>query len=120
MENLSKLLEQLAEQLGTTTEYLWQILLNQARIDFIASTFEYLLCGFLFYLSYRYFKYAWAYEDDPENPYSEKGIAVTVIGVMIGVLDLIMFCVLMSYIPMYLASIFNPEYWALQKILEQL
>lgn len=52
-EQTAKLLEQLASKLGTTSEYLWNILLKQAPID---ATVTLLQTLFLFFVGWGLWK----------------------------------------------------------------
>ncbi|GAG32239.1 unnamed protein product, partial [marine sediment metagenome] len=44
MENLTNLLEQLALKLGTTVEYLWEVLVKQAHIVMIQDIIWFCIC----------------------------------------------------------------------------
>jgi len=52
-----KVIEQLAQKLGTTTEYLWQVLVNQAYIDGIIGIIYIILTILAGYGLYRLHKY---------------------------------------------------------------
>jgi len=115
MKELTQLLEGLAEKLGTTTKYLWEVLIKQARIDFISTTIQYLLLAIAVFVWINLFRYCLKnhkkiYEDDKEMVW---GISLGITSVILFILTMIAF----FYINTYLASILNPEYWALQQIL---
>ena len=58
MKDLTKLLETLALQLGTTTEYLWTIMIKQAKIAIITESFFIVVSMIIIYFSIKYFKWA--------------------------------------------------------------
>ena len=119
-EQTLKLIEQLAQKLGTTSEYLWSILLKQAPIE--ATT---LLCQTVFVVIYGIFiwethKYLsekvnnGKYIETRYEEYEEKAVLPMAVAVFIFMICFIacFFCfgnIINGY--------FNPEYWALEKIL---
>lgn len=103
------LLESLAAKFGTTTEYLWGVLINQAKYEAITLCLQFTLlivATVVFTLLVKRRLNADAVEDG-------EGIAYLIIGVTIAILDFNAF----FYIPELISAIFNPEYWALKEIL---
>ena len=123
MEELTGLLEKLAEKLGTTTEYLWGVMINQAPISATTTLFQTLLV-ILFGLG-LWKAHKWLMKKEEEGNYAETrydkyeggAIIPMVIGVIIFViLSIICFCCIGDIVNGY----FNPEYWALNKVLNML
>lgn len=107
-EQTNQLIRELAEKLGTTSEYLWQALIRQAPIE---AWTHLLICGFLIMLAVSALR--WIRNETEEIGEWQVGvvIAFSVIG-FIAVLFLIMES------RMIVAGLFNPEYWALKQILK--
>ena len=126
MENLTELLAQLAEQLGTTSEYLWGVLINQARVYAISSSLEILgmlIIGYALYRAHKKLSAPIEIDDHGDNygdsslydRYEEAVIAPMVIGALIwSVMFLISFFIFSNII----TAIVNPEYWALKTVME--
>lgn len=119
-EQTSKLIEQLAQKLGTTTEYLWSVLLKQAPIQASVTLFQFLLIGLFGYVIYRAHKSLSVKKD--YDGYSETGYSHY--GERAGIpmtIALVIFCVLsicaFFCIEDVFNGFFNPEYWALEKVL---
>ena len=114
-EQTSKLVEQLAQKLGTTSEYLWGILLKQApisaTIDLIYCILVFLM-GVLLYRLHIHFSKSGIYED------SDGGIpAAMLIGSIIwSIIAIVCFFCIGGIVTGFV----NPEYWALDKILSAL
>ena len=131
--NTSRIIEQLADKFGTTSEYLWGVLVNQAHIS---ATISLVFCiaiwatGIVLIvlhrkyskntevtefdkLSNRYYKKTQhtKYESDPHL----EGIMV-----VFAVIAAILFIVSLCLIPNIIIGFFNPEYWALSKVLKAL
>lgn len=118
----TKLIEQLAQKLGTTTEYLWGVLVRQAFIDSIGSLFQMaiiVLYGIILYrLHKRFIK-----EEKIEGSYNafqntyyryESTIYIMFLGLVIFIiLAFIAFFAIGDVINGFI----NPEYWALEKVL---
>lgn len=121
-EQTTKLIEQLAQKLGTTTEYLWSVLLKQAPIEATVTLFQ-TLCVMLFGLAlWKIHKRL--LKKESEDKYSETGYEKyeeSAIGPMIiativfAILFIICFCCVGDIVNGY----FNPEYWALERILHK-
>lgn len=116
----TQLLQQLADKLGTTTEYLWGVLIRQAPIDATTTLIQFFLILLMGYGIWRVHKRCMApykagahhsvyYESDGAGP------AVAIVTVFWLVLFILCFCCLSDVINGY----FNPEYWALNKILDK-
>lgn len=119
-EETTKLVEKLASELGTTTEYLWSVLLKQAPIDATVTLIQcvlVLLFGwFLWTLHKRLIKPQTfrGYERSLYDEYEEGAIIPMFFGaIMFVILSVVSFASIGDVVNGYL----NPEYWALNKIL---
>ena len=116
-EQTVKLLEQLAQKLGTTTEYLWGILVRQALIssiqDIILFVSATLFCGMLFWLHIRFCKSddsGYSLYDRYEENLGFPMIMVAIVGTVVWVVGIFLLGDAIN-------GLFNPEYWALKEIL---
>jgi amino acid transporter len=109
-----KSLQKLAEKLGTSAEYLWEVLVNQAPIQgflILLQIILILLSVFLLYKLHRYFL-----KNDVYDEY-EEGAAIFMILAAMIVATFIIFGFI--HIPEMIYAFLNPEYWALRQILEK-
>lgn len=108
-EQTAKLLEQLAGKLGTTSEYLWGILLKQAPIDATITLFQTAVVVLITYVMWK--KVVGAKKDDDDfMP------VYIIVAILWSIFCFITLCFSGSIINGY----FNPEYWALERILQSL
>lgn len=116
------LLEKLAAKLGTTAEYLWSVLIKQAAIS-ATTTLVYLmfiiLFGVLLYKAHR--RLSKPSTNNSRREYSiyedlEWPISVMVVAALLWAIFAI--AVFFS-IPDIINGYFNPEYWALKEILDE-
>jgi len=119
------LLQQLANKLGTTTEYLWAILLKQAAVDATTT-----LCYFIFIvfggvLLYKLNKKFMRRYQDPNyssnqtcdyEEYEPLGFVMFISTCIWAIMFIVIFFSLSDIVNGY----FNPEYWALDKVLSTL
>ena len=116
----TELLEKLAVQLGTTAEYLWSVLLVQARISAMTDLIFLMLAILSGYFLYRTHRYLSQGTEDAHSIYYEKEEAV-MIPMIIGLIIWIIFFLIMFFsIGNIISGLFNPEYWALNKILNSI
>jgi len=118
-EQTLKLIEQLAQKLGTTSEYLWSVLLKQAPIDATTTLLQF-LCIVIFgiVLLKIHFWLAKPEKDERNSRYYNsdgvyQGVMFACV-IIFGILFIMTFCCLGDVVNGY----FNPEYWALQHILQ--
>lgn len=109
MENLTNLLEKLAEKLGTTVEFLWGVLVKQAHIiAYINLSVAGLFFLLMIYGLFRLMK-------DPPTPIpNDEMYAPHVVGIILLIVGVVV--VLVTGISGFVALL-NPEYWALRKVL---
>jgi len=112
-EETTKLLHQLAEKMGTTSEHLWRVLVRQAPWSAAITLFEWFLLWGCLYACVRWFK--WSIEKYKEDDnYAISGLASGVCGVVLGLIIVIS---ALEYGELVFAGFFNPEYWALTTVL---
>ena len=115
-----ELLQKLAEKLGTTVEYLWQVLLKQAQIDAFTTLFQFFLIALfgvvLFRLHKKFLKPLSddRYSDNLYSKYDEAIVWPMIIGLIVFVI--LSICAFFSITDM-VNGFLNPEYWALQRVL---
>lgn len=118
MEN--KLIEQLAQKLGTTTEYLWGILVQQAFINSVITLFQFLLIGLFGYAILKTHKYLLSERRHGKyirTGYSHYGDPAEITMIIMSVLFVILAVAGFFELPDLVNGFLNPEYWALNKIL---
>ena len=114
MKELAPILQQLAESLGTTTQYLWGVLVKQAPVQATIILIQMLLVvAFTIVLVQKHKKYS-----KEEYPYDMiehpvRGVAMVVAAGLAVILLVVCFC----YIPEMVNGFLRPEYWALDHIL---
>lgn len=122
-ENTAKLIEQLAQKLGTTSEYLWKVLLKQAPIDATINLIQItliVLFGWMLYKIHRKLMVKKDYDGYNETGYSHyeelAGIPMVIGGIVFAIMFICAFCCIGDVVNGY----FNPEYWALNKVMSSL
>lgn len=127
-EKTEQLLQSLADKLGTTTEYLWTILVNQAKYDVIVSLIQMaFMAAFIIATVKIHFKLAKQLPTDPndiwsryENLYDKYEVAAGIPMIIAGIGCIIMVICFLAGFNDLIAAIFNPEFWALRQILHAL
>jgi hypothetical protein len=102
---LIPVLEKLAGKLGTTTDYLWGVMIKQATITAVTDIIQYIV---LIIVSCLVFKKTSKY-----NMNSDKFPFMPILAGFLGLMLIVMFFA----IPNTITALINPEYWALDKIL---
>ena len=118
-QTVEVLLRDLASQLGTTTEYLWEVLVKQAPIDATINLIQCLSVFPFLFLFYKWYKWI---SNNKEKLYNNNELeTLHYVGLyLVGLLLTI--CTVGSIIalPTVLSGYLNPEYWALNQLLEVL
>ena len=118
-DNTAKLLQELSDKLGTTTELLWSILLKQAPIDATISLIQIILMVSSGYVLIFINDKRVIYNKEHSGFYSDDTMYWT--GLIAGG---IIYCLLLAFCLGLLEDVingfFNPQYWALDKILDTL
>jgi len=116
-ENTTKLIEQLAQKLGTTSEYLWGVLLKQAPIDATINLIQIIIVLLFGWILYKIYKKI-IKNTDSTNSYYSKYEEATSVPMAMG---LLVFAILLIYAFSCIGDVingyFNPEYWALDRII---
>lgn len=122
-ENITKLLEQLAQKMGTTTEYLWGVLLRQAPISSTISLIQFLatiLFGFALWKIHKRLVKTEKGDRYEENGYEKYEMAAILPMIFGLILFAILFIYHLSAIGDIINGYFNPDYWALKEIISSL
>lgn len=124
-ENTAKLIESLAQKLGTTSEYLWGVLLKQAYVAATVTLIQTILTiafGVVLYKLHKKFsKKRSTNNSSYSNSLYYKHEEALVIPMIIGALIWTIF-----FIAAFLCfgdiinGYFNPEYWALEQVLDKI
>lgn len=118
-EQTAKLVEQLAQKLGTTTEYLWSVLLRQAPISALTDLIYFVLVciGGVFILkAHKNF----SKENERRDSKYYDNDALAPIMIVVVVIWTVLFLAAFFSIGNIVNGFFNPEYWALDEILSSL
>ena len=107
--NTAAVVQQIAAKLGTTSEYLWGVLLKQAPIYAFTTTLEIIAMGIGIYLYAKHFNKFQEWFDDEIACGMVVGLT-TVVVVVIGF-------VAIASVPHVITALLNPEYFAFSKIL---
>ena len=119
MDNVTtQLINELAQKSGTTTEYLWNVLIKQVKINAMMDLCYYIIIIILGIIIYNVHKYL----RKPKNEYGFTGydkhdgldIIMIVITGLWGLIALICFFNIGNTITAFI----NPEYWALKQIIK--
>ncbi len=109
-EQTTQLLQSLADKLGTTAEHLWAVLVRQAPINGVVTLVQFALLGaYLYWLLGLRDRSAQWFDDAPP-----KFVGYCVAWAIAAIVSIAAFFSL----PELAASFFNPEYWALDRILD--
>jgi cellobiose-specific phosphotransferase system component IIC len=113
-DKISPVLEKLADTLNTSVEFLWSVLVRQAMVSGIANIIIGSILIFCIYLLFtkgiRTLKMIF-------NKDSEVGVIATVVFSMVA---FIFSLIIIFNIKNTVTCLINPEYWALNEILEKL
>jgi len=116
MKELAPLLEALAKKLGTTVDHLWAILVRQAFISSVMDLIQYVILAVATYVFIRMTKKYGALMDEKRW----EPCAVYAPAVVVGLVLLILWIAAFFCIQDTVSGFFNPEYWALNKILSRI
>jgi len=117
MEELTPMLEKLAEKLGTTTEYLWGVLLKQAPITAVTELVYLILVVLCGITLYKIHKRLSKKVDGNNSIYYESEELVIVPMVIATIIWAILFIICFLSIGSIVTGFLNPEYWALDEIM---
>lgn len=115
-----KLLEQLANKLETTSEYLWNVLLSQAPIDSTIGLIQVVLLILTGWLLYRlHIKFDATSKNENYSQY-DKYVGLPPLMFISAGIWIILSAIMLVCVGSIVTGFINPEYWALDKILNSI
>jgi len=118
MDQITKLLEQLAIKLGTTVEYLWGVLIKQAHVNAIVNLTFVGVSGLVIVIGLMFIPKIIKL-DNEKRTWDEMSIRNTT-WIIYGIVNTILLLILVMCLVPAITQLLNPEYWALQEILNKL
>ena len=118
MENLTVLLEKLAEKLGTTTEYLWGVLIRQAPISALTDLMYFILVVIGVVVLYKVHRRLAKEGSDGHSLYWHYEDAAIVPMFIAAIVLVIIFIICFFSLGNIVNGFLNPEYWALDEVLK--
>ena len=106
---------ELANKLGTTAEYLWSVLLKQAPISAFQSVISLVLCATFYLFLLKLVVTKTKSQGDEYAEWAEEGAFFAWFAVVVASFGMML--VVESSLTNFITAVFNPEYWALNKIL---
>lgn len=117
----TELLKQLAQKLGTTTEYLWKVLCKQAIVNGVTELIQIVIIViFVTFIWKLHVKFAKPYKELNHSWYCECDELLIVPMVIAAILSFILILVAFFKIDNVFNSFFNPEYWALNEVINSI
>lgn len=110
---------ELAAKLGTTSEYLWAVLVRQARVEAMLSVAAIAIMVSLFLASLFMVRWSWKWAHREEHGY-EAEAAIVASCIASGVILVVMMVGGFDCLSTAVTGFNNPEYWALNRVLEVL
>jgi small-conductance mechanosensitive channel len=118
-----KLLQDLSTKLGVTVEYLWKVLLVQAKIEWMFFCYIYpILIIFITILSRSWLKSYEKWKKQEKNYFNSEFDTAFLILKGICCIFIIIFVTISFFVglPTAVTALFNPEGWALNEILSRI
>lgn len=121
------LLQQFAAKLGTTADHIWAILVRQAYVEFWADMVPYAIWVAWLVTVYKYLPRLLRWLDERVKAGKEKDrfysldgkeFAAAAAAIIAVVLSIAFTVIAVCNIPSEIVKVLNPEYWALQQILQ--
>lgn len=116
MEELTPLLENLAQKLGTTSEYLWGVLLKQAPISAVSQLIQMLITIILGVVLFKLHKKFSEEGKSGRTLYWDKEELLTIPMFLAGIGFFILALFQVKNFDNIIYGFFNPEYWALNEV----
>ena len=115
-DQIMEILRVLAEKFGTTTEFLWGIMVRQAYVVGISQIIAFVMAG-LFVFAWN--RYVWSIRL-PEDPQEDRGGDKTFGIMMVRLFGIIGACMwammLLCGLTEITTALINPEYWAIKQV----
>jgi amino acid transporter len=102
-------MQKLADKLGTTSEYLWSVLIRQAPLSGITDILQYAIIAICVFVYWR-----WVSSD--KRDFSGCGDSWPG-ALIVGIPLLFLVVVVFFWFPTTIYAFANPEYWALDRVL---
>lgn len=115
MKEIQPLLEKLAAQFGVTVNHLWEVMVAQARVQAGAYIFQVLILLVVTILAVKASKKIY-----PDGYNRADGFFEEVLIPLGYIFIALIWFAAFAQLPDLIAMLFNPEYWALQQILDAL
>jgi len=122
-EQITTLLQSLADKLGTTVEHLWTVLINQASVVgwcYIVWCIAYILTCFGLVFGWIKWNKLCKVLRKESCIWPEWMVAFTISLAIVSFMALICLCYMFSNLSLALSCWFNPEFWALKEVLSVL
>jgi uncharacterized membrane protein YqgA involved in biofilm formation len=111
------LLKDLAAKLGTTADHLWSVLIRQAYVSFFCDLLLYFLIGGLIGIAYKLAKRLASSADEMAHKGEDDTLQVAGL-IVTGIVTIILLLYAITNVGDTITKIANPEYWALQQVLD--
>ncbi len=118
MKELTGLLEQLAEKLGTTTEYLWGVLITQAKVSAIIDLIYIVLVSIIGVIIYKVHKHLMKENENGDTRYYILEDSAVIPMFIVSIVWSVLFIVCFFSLGNIISGLINPEYWALEQVLD--
>ena len=124
MENYAEILQALADKFGTTVEHLWGVLIKQAEISAIVNSVSILLMVSIVIWCFRLLRDKTIEPEQIEGeshkyPKWDEETAFYAWCIW-GTISFVLSFYIFDAMQLIIAGFFNPEYWALHKIMGKL
>lgn len=109
-DRTTQLLQQLAEKLGTTTQYIWTVLVNHARISAVFSIIECFIClSVIIFTGFMYKKY--------KSVGTANEIFITA-AILLTIISIVALFGIVLSVRNIINALLDPKYWALEHIID--
>ena len=116
--NQKEIIEQLANKMGTTSEYLWGILVKQAPIDSTITLVQVIMVYIFGYILYKlHLKFSIKEGEYKLSSYDKSDSLSGVMWIGFGMFVILAFTSFLC-ITGIVNGYLNPEYWALDRVLD--
>jgi hypothetical protein len=118
-DQINSVINNLADKLGVATEKLYPVLIKQAYVDGVTGIVLLILSALLFILSVKTFiKYIQPAIDAADEV--NKSVVIFVSSIISVIVTVVVLCVQLSLFGNYITALVNPDWYALQMILDQI